>query len=92
MLSFTLHRNTRNVTQTEVLLGDQHELLISLLGKDKSKYKAPFILPIGFSASASLECLFCSADVLKQSDLGRQLQQTAHILENRSSEPPSGLG
>lgn len=56
MLSFTLHRNTWNVTQTEVLLGEQplHELLISLLGKDKSKYKAPFILPIGFSASASL--------------------------------------
>lgn len=56
MLSFTLHRKTRSVTQTEVLLGEQPllELLISLLGKDKSKYKASFILPIGFSASASL--------------------------------------
>lgn len=48
--------DTRNVTQTEVLLGAQplRELLISLPGKDKSKYKAPFILPIGFSTSASL--------------------------------------
>lgn len=68
MLSFTLRSKTRSVTfgartHTRMRthththkLGEQPlcELLISLLGKDKSKYKVPFIHPICFSSSASL--------------------------------------
>lgn len=64
-----------------------YDLCISLLRKDKSKYLALFILSISSTIPVRLvhSVYFAGLTVcplLNQSDLGRQLRQTLHILEN----------
>lgn len=47
-----------------------------------SKYLALFILPVSSTIPVCLVHSVYFAGLLNQSDLGRQLQQTLHILED----------
>lgn len=80
-----------------------YDLYIALCGESNrahrkclGKQKAVLILPISFTVAGSPMLSVCFAgpplcEVLNQSDLGRQLQQTPHILENGGPGPRCSL-